>query len=494
MIEYRATCRSSRRSSRRSRLPWLRGRSKRQVLGSGRSSARAEAERALERCGRGGRGGAGGEGLPRGHGHSRATTWKMCWGSSAEDETSTTSSPGRSGKAISRRRRRQALREAFEEEHPLETLPGFDVEQGIAAFVTAFVSQADGEEALQGLIQTGAAGADEVPPSSGGGLPEQIEVQKQIRDRWPIPGSGGGRPERGTCASSAHRCLMLPVTRLLGDEGLKRPLTLDQVYVELDTKTPSKDGREERTSRGGLEAPAWREPERLSALDALAADDQVVLLGDAGSGKSTFARAVLAQLAASALDEKPSRACRALARPRAGLRRAPGAERPPPGPGARASCPGEKRTRRLAEAVQEQALADLTEEYKVEGFADGLGEAIRQGRCLLALDGLDEVPEPLRGRVREAVLAVEEHFEPGQDPGHLPRPLLRRRLHLAWVHQPRAGSLRRGEDPQLLRGLVPGPGRPGPARGREGRPRGRGPGAGRPRAGAPATWPRTPCS
>jgi formylglycine-generating enzyme required for sulfatase activity len=302
-----------------------------------------------------------------------------------------------------------ALREAFEAEHPPETLPGFDVERGIAAFVTAFVDQADGEEAFQGVIQTGHLRAQTEY------LRKQLEVQEEIRDRLSDPRKHAKDARTKYLGALRHRCLMLPVTRLLGDEGLKQPPTLERVYVELDTKTP-KEGLEERTELRRPRGPGMAEAERpsaLAAVAALAAEDQVVLLGDAGSGKSTFARAVLAQLAASALHED--------AEPPAGLSRdlvpvfvvlrelssrlqALKLEK----------LSGEKRTRKLAEALREQALADLHEEYKAGDFEEGLAEAIVQGRCFLALDGLDEVPERFRGRVREAVVAIREHLHPAK--------------------------------------------------------------------------------
>ncbi len=309
-----------------------------------------------------------------------------------------------------------ALREAFREEHPPEVLPGFNAELGIAGFVTAFVDQAVEEPALQGVIQTGQLRAqtaylrDQAEVSR-----EQLEVQKEIRDRLTDPREQREEARANYLRELRRRCLRLPVARLLGDEGLKRPVTLDRLYVALDTKTPKERPRERPEPRpdGGPTGFRPEQEERLSALEALVAENRVVLLGDAGSGKSTFARAVLAQLAAAALDptiDPPAGLSRDLVPVLIVLRelggRLQGLELD--------GLPGEKRSRRLAEAVLEQALDDLSEVYKAGAFADRLGEAIGQGRCLLALDGLDEVPESLRGRVAEAVLAVQEHFGPAK--------------------------------------------------------------------------------
>jgi predicted NACHT family NTPase len=66
---------------------------------------------------------------------------------------------------------------------------------------------------------------------------------------------------------------------------------------------------------------------------------------------------------------------------------------------------GEEQRRCLVEAVCEQAVADL-DRWEAEDFAPELRLALTAGRCLLVLDGLDEVPYELRGYVREAVAAV----------------------------------------------------------------------------------------
>jgi predicted NACHT family NTPase len=61
--------------------------------------------------------------------------------------------------------------------------------------------------------------------------------------------------------------------------------------------------------------------------------------------------------------------------------------------------------------VRDQVLADL-ERLGVSDFAANLGNALVDGRCLLVLDGLDEVPYDLRPRVRSAAAAVITEYHP----------------------------------------------------------------------------------
>jgi predicted NACHT family NTPase len=142
----------------------------------------------------------------------------------------------------------------------------------------------------------------------------------------------------------------------------------------------------------------------LPALDALRLTSQLALLGDAGAGKSTFARSVIAPLAEG---------------------------NPPPGLSADPlpvlvvlrdlapclatidlkSLPGARHDDALADAVRDQMIADLAG-FDACGFAEELLDALNARRSLLVFDGLDEVPHDWRGLVRRGVVAIVNRYRP----------------------------------------------------------------------------------
>ena len=110
----------------------------------------------------------------------------------------------------------------------------------------------------------------------------------------------GARPKhenarRGYLQRLRRDCLQLPLGRMGGKGDLREDVTLDKVYINLNTRTPKeKDPAVERASfeREGL----------LPAREAVAGATHVVLLGDPGSGKSSFVKELLAEQATALLD------------------------------------------------------------------------------------------------------------------------------------------------------------------------------------------------
>jgi predicted NACHT family NTPase len=200
-----------------------------------------------------------------------------------------------------------------------------------------------------------------------------------------------------------------------GEESTDEDVTLDRVYVALNTRTPVPLTEEEKRARQREPSLlAEREDTRpLTALEAATQSRRLVLLGDPGGGKSTFVRQLVAWLAAHQLGEGEP--------PPEGM--ASGAKGLLPvlitlrdlAPGLQArdwdALPADDRRAALARAVRDQALAGL-ERLGAEGFAEGLDQALSAGDCLLAFDGLDEVPPALRRWVRHAIQAAIGHYAP----------------------------------------------------------------------------------
>jgi len=301
----------------------------------------------------------------------------------------------------------------FAEECDPETLPQLDPVRGFRAFLDAFEGQAIEEEALQEVLRTGhtvegtrlkreEVAAQEDVAQAVRELPTATEEAQQERRRRQ-QSEEAEEAERTYLLRMRREWQLLPLVVLGADQGPTEEVTLDQVYVELDTTHRVKSDGDEGEPSPGEMLGRGEKSRPLSALEAAAAHERLVLLGEPGSGKSTFAQELLARLASARLGkgqvpegfaEAPLPVLillRDLSRRLVGLDVSGLSHR--------------KRERALAEAVQEEALTAL-ESYRVSVFAEGLRRAWEAGRCLVALDGLDEVPPAQRALVREAVFAA----------------------------------------------------------------------------------------
>ncbi len=191
--------------------------------------------------------------------------------------------------------------------------------------------------------------------------------------------------------------------------GEQKSIGLANVYVDLDTKTPVETQREasERDQRLGVSG-IIAEVKALSILDAAISKRHLVLLGDPGSGKSTFVNFLAHCLAAHALDPEagwlkniehwhPDEAetlpvmviLRDFARSYAD------------------KLPAKAEPRHLLDFIQSRLKAQ-----NLAFVLPLLEKALENGQAIVLLDGLDEVPtQDQRVFVRAAVRAFIQRYE-----------------------------------------------------------------------------------
>ncbi len=204
-------------------------------------------------------------------------------------------------------------------------------------------------------------------------------------------------------------CNALPLAALGEDEGTGADIRLDHIYVDLDTTALILQGDEEHKDKYGLPG-SLQEKGKLSALEAAKQTKRLALLGDPGAGKSTFVRRLAAWLAAAGLGEaKPPEGFEANLMPILVTLR----ELAPKLRGLNLEAlPDRQRQKVLLDALHEQIRAELDVlGNDAPSYADDLLKDLSGGRCLLILDGMDEVPNDLRERVRQAVAFVINRYQ-----------------------------------------------------------------------------------
>lgn len=230
----------------------------------------------------------------------------------------------------------------------------------------------------------------------------------------PAPRASDEALERRYLQKLQGYCDLLPLAAVdeKTDSSSGNRLRLSQVYINLNTtdfvdETGKVVTHEMRAQR---QAASREEKEKLQPYTALQAATQhpaLVILGDPGSGKSSFLNHLMFVLAAKRLQPDnalppdwphgPLLPVRVLLRELAVSLERKGAKN-------FLNLSSEARRRELSRVVHEH-IAEHLADYDAPDFAEALQAAMANGNCLLVFDGLDEAPTGQRPLVR---LAVEE--------------------------------------------------------------------------------------
>ncbi|MDM8550093.1 NACHT domain-containing protein [Desulfobacterales bacterium HSG2] len=190
--------------------------------------------------------------------------------------------------------------------------------------------------------------------------------------------------------------------------GEQKHLQLDRVYVELDTRTEvplSDSGKEQRREEKELPASPERDRTRLlPALEAAVNNRRLVILGDPGSGKTTFVSHLTLCLASHAGE---GQACQLSHWPE------DEADITPIPVVLRDFALWLPENERKAEPGHLwKFIVSRLDSLELARAADVLKDALEKGKAVLLLDGLDEIPTQEKRRfVRDAVTAFAERYE-----------------------------------------------------------------------------------
>jgi hypothetical protein len=190
----------------------------------------------------------------------------------------------------------------------------------------------------------------------------------------------------------------LPLAAMGGGDELKGEVTLEQVYIALDTETP-RDGRDRLRQQGRHSS---EEKGVYTVLEISKQTKKVLLLGGPGSGKSTFAKELCAKMAEAQL--KNTQALEGWDAQLLPLFLVLRHVVPELGKLDLTSLSSEQQDQRLADVLHQAWCKQFGQDQ--ETAAEILEESLLPGNVLLVFDGVDEVPVEQRPRVYQAVMAV----------------------------------------------------------------------------------------
>jgi formylglycine-generating enzyme required for sulfatase activity len=248
----------------------------------------------------------------------------------------------------------------------------------------------------------------------------QTHIEKQVVE------SSNPEKEKTEAARRAYlermrkHCQALPLAALGSDDGDGDEVTLDQVYIDLDTELDVMASDFEEIQNGvkklsGYTLPDLKDGMRLGKdvlplplWDAIHATPRAVVLGDPGAGKSTFVRKLLGLQAAVLLkqcDPLPGFADDLL--PVLIVLRELVVDLDWE---ALEKLSAAKQKKELLAHIHQHLEQDL-KRTSAEASIELIQRALASGNVLLVLDGLDEVPQNQRKAVRQLVSALLSEYQ-----------------------------------------------------------------------------------
>jgi len=299
-----------------------------------------------------------------------------------------------------RAKRLAQLRQAYES--------GILDEDTYQAAVAALGAEAETRTAVEGsgaIAREGGAAAGAGGVAVGGDIHGSVYVGPPPQD----PDEALGIYRRVLAQASRNLPLRGVDLGASDPTGGQQRLDLAQVYVDLDTKTQVPLAEEKKRRRDLFDE---RETRPLGALEATVSNRCLVILGDPGSGKSTFLSHLALCLAAYGLEpEGPQSECQDW------LARLPGW---PEEEANALPIPVVLRdfARWLPEDVKRAEPRHLwdfilsrLEAQNLAFAAEPLHQALEEGKAVVLLDGLDEIPSRAqRTFIRDAVVAFAGRY------------------------------------------------------------------------------------